>query len=87
MTDKLGQVVRKGDCVRYWHKVNGNSIPEIGEIIGFVKYGLTQYDEAMIERKNYNNTNVSYRKSSGLTKISKAEAVLWKMEQFAFEEI
>jgi hypothetical protein len=82
MVDRLGQILHNGDAVRYWHKVNGKSTPEIGEVVGF----FNSSDEIWIERKNYNDTNISYRRSSGITKLSKAEAVLWKMEQFTSAE-
>jgi hypothetical protein len=82
ITDRLGQIVKNGDAVRYWHKVNGRSTPEIGEVVGF----LYSSGEIRIERKNYNDTNISFRRSSGITKLSKAEAVLWKMEQFISDE-
>ena len=85
MVDRLGQILHNGDAVRYWHKVNGKSIPEIGEVVGFSTH-FGSLSEIWIERRYYNDTNISYRKSSGITKISKAEAVLWKMEQFASVE-
>jgi hypothetical protein len=86
MVDRLGNIVRKGDCVRYWHKVNGKSIPEIGEITEVINNGHPMYCEAKIERKRYNDTNFSYRKAGGITKITKAEAVLWKMEEYIGNE-
>ena len=83
MTDRLGKPLRKGDCVRYWHKVDGKAIPEIGEFMGITTEYNLGHSMAIIDRKTYNNTNTSYRTSSGLTKMTKAEGVLWKFDQFA----
>lgn len=83
MLDRLGHIVRKGDCVRYWHRINGVPVPEIGEVVTITKGWNPKKDQVEIERKFYNDTNLSTRTSSGITKISKAEGVLWKLEQFA----
>jgi hypothetical protein len=83
MVDRLGNVVHKGDAVRYWHKVDGKATPEIGEVVRI--YVFAKRQEVSIERKHYNNTNISFRTESGITKITKAEAVIWKFEQFSFD--
>ena len=82
MIDRLGNVVKIGDCVRYWHKVNGRPVPEVGEVIDI--FNVSTMETVAIDRKEYNNTNVSYRFKSGITKLSKGEAMLWKMEQYSF---
>jgi hypothetical protein len=88
MVDRLGKIIRNGDCVRYWHKVNGVPTPEIGEVVSVPKASVPKrYQIVEIERKFYNGTNLSTRASSGITKISKAEGVLWKLEQFATEDM
>lgn len=84
MVDRLGYIVRKGNCVKYWHRVNGISVPEIGEVVCIIKHWTSNSnkDTVKIERKFYNNNSFSFRTSTGITRMSKSEAVLWKMEQF-----
>ena len=72
MVDRLGKRVYKGDAVKYWHKVDGKPVPEIGEVIAFNHVRK----EFVIERKRYNDTNESIRTKSGITKLTKAEAEL-----------
>jgi hypothetical protein len=85
MKDRSGKLIHIGDIVKYWHKIDGRSTPEIGEIIEFS--GFASEREIAISRKFYNNTDVSYRSSSGITLLSKEEAMLWKLEQYISNEV
>ena len=81
MTDRLGNIIKRGDAIKYWHKINGRSVPEIGEVINI----NTAFQEVSINRKEYNGTDISIRRASGITKISKGEAVIWKLEQYCMD--
>lgn len=81
MLDKNDSIINEGDCVKYWHRADGRPILEIGEVVEIRSIRTRPGKvEAVIQRREYNNTSFSYREKSGITKISKEEATLWKLE-------
>jgi hypothetical protein len=77
MVDSIGKVVIVGDYVRYWHNRNFSSTikSDVGQIVYF------DGEFARIKYMDDANDKSCLRSKSGITKLSKEEAMLYVFER------
>jgi hypothetical protein len=82
ITDRLGNEVKVGDIVLYWHRRERFTRPDLGEVVNIPTNRIFE-----VEYTNSYGEKVScLRSRSGITRFTKGEALLWKLEGATYND-